>query len=80
MGKGGIVLMYTNLIKELEKRGINLFHLSKILKIRYRDLVDKLNGRKAFTNEEIKNIFDLISDKGSDDYFEYLFSNLHIYN
>ena len=72
--------MYKNLIRELEGRGLSLFYVSKIIGIPYNHLIDKLNGRMEFTNSEITKIFDLISDKGTDDYFDYLFSVPGIHN
>ena len=67
--------MYTNLIKELEKRGFSLLFVSKYLGIAYKDLTDKLLGVKEFTSMEQRKLLDLLYEKiTEEDYFYFLFS------
>ena len=72
--------MYENLIKVLEERGISPYIAAKFVGTKYCDFIDKLNGENDFTDVEIRRLFDLISDKGSDDFFDYLFSGKRIHH
>ena len=72
--------MYENLIKVLEERGISPYIAAKVVGTKYCDFIDKLNGENDFTDVEIRRLFDLISDKGSDDFFDYLFSGKRIHH
>lgn len=44
--------MYKNLLKEMEKRDVTRKDLAKFLNKRYATILDKLNGKYAFSCDE----------------------------
>jgi hypothetical protein len=70
IAKGGANKMYRNLEAEMVREGIKRKDISKLLKVRYATVVQKLNGRYKFNLDEAFKIKEQYFPKLS---IEYLF-------
>ena len=73
-------MIYKELIRELDKKGVNIKEISDELNISTGTLVDKIFGYKDFNKEEMIHITKRLHNVEIDlnKYFDYLFCNANI--
>jgi len=73
-------MIYKELIRELDKKGVSIKEISDDLKITTGTLADKIFGFKEFNKEEMIHIAKKLHDVKIDlnKYFDYLFCTTNI--